>query len=63
MTSRVCVDCGHRWTPSVVGPWLDPMVCEACGSDETVGVTGSLEDELAAITGDRWDRALGEGRH
>lgn len=48
---RKCVDCGHRW-PQPIGPWIDVLVCPACGSDETEGVRTTQADELAQITGE-----------
>lgn len=64
LAPRKCIDCGHRWTPTDVGPWIDPMVCPDCGGDETIGeVSVTLEQELAQIAGDlRFDTALGQGR-
>jgi hypothetical protein len=63
MIKRCCIDCRHKWTPPTTGPWLDPMICPGCGSDETVGEPPSLEDELAALAGEiAFDRALGNGR-
>ena len=48
---RLCTDCNHRWTFDVAGVWLDPCICPACGSDESIGVPVSIEDELAALEG------------
>jgi hypothetical protein len=61
--SRQCCDCGYRWTVTTAEPWLDPMICVRCGSDESVGDAGlTLEQELRQITEGRFEAALGEGR-
>jgi Zn ribbon nucleic-acid-binding protein len=54
LAPRKCVDCGHHWTPTDTGPWLDHLECPQCGSDDTIGevLTLSLEDELALLAGE-----------